>query len=207
VDCADDLNASSANALLKVIEEPPPRSVFLIVAHAPQRVLPTIRSRCRRLHLRPLGEDEVGAVVGSLGPPWTEAPQETLAEAVRLGEGSVRRTLAMLDADKIALVAEVARGLDALPRVEAKRVLALAESLQRREADEAYALVLDTVERWLGRLLHERAAEGPARLAPLVEVCDKVARSAREIDAYNLDRRPLVLALFDDLAEAVRRTA
>jgi DNA polymerase-3 subunit delta' len=207
VDAADDLNASSANALLKVIEEPPPRSVFLIIAHAPQRVLPTIRSRCRRLLLRPLGADEVGAVVRSLGPPWSEAPEETVAEAVRLGEGSVRRTLAMLDPDKIALVTEIARSLDALPRVEGKRVLALAESLQRREADETYALVLDTVERWLGRLLHERAAEGPARLAPLVEVCDKVARSAREIDAYNLDRRPLVLALFDDLAEAVRRTA
>jgi DNA polymerase-3 subunit delta' len=207
VDSADDLNASSANALLKVIEEPPPRSVFLIVAHAPQRVLPTIRSRCRRLLLRPLSEDEVRAVIGSLGPPWTEVPEETLGEAVRLGEGSVRRALAMLDPDKIAVVAEVTRSLDALPRVEPKRILALAESLQRREADENYELVLDTVERWLGRLLHERAELGPARLAPLVEVCDKVARSAREIDAYNLDRRPLVLALFDDLAEAVRRAA
>lgn len=207
VDAADDLNASSANALLKVIEEPPPRSVFLVVAHAPQRVLPTIRSRCRRLLLRPLQEGEVRSVIASLGPPWADAAEETLGEAVRLGEGSVRRALAMLDPDKIALVGEVARSLDALPRVETKRILALAESLQRREAGESYELVLDTVERWLGRLLHERAQLGPQRLAPLVEVCDKVARSAREIDAYNLDRRPLVLALFDDLAEAVRRTA
>lgn len=205
VDAADDLNASSANALLKVIEEPPPRSVFLIVTHAPQRVLPTIRSRCRRLLLRPLAEGEVRAVIGSLGPPWTEAPEETLAEAIRLGEGSVRRSLAMLDPDRIALVSEVVRSLEALPRVEPKRVLALAESLARREAEENYELVLDTVQRWLGRLLHEQAELGAVRLAPLVEVCDKVARSAREIDAYNLDRRPLVLALFDDLADAVRR--
>jgi DNA polymerase-3 subunit delta' len=190
-----------------VIEEPPPRSVFLIVAHAPQRLLPTIRSRCRRLLLRPLAEADVRSVIGSLGPPWTDASGDTLAEAVRLSEGSVRRSLAMLDPDKIALVAEVASSLDALPRVEPKRVLALAESLQRREAEENYELVLDTVQRWLGHHLHEKADLGPARLAPLVEVCDKVARSAREIDAYNLDRRPLVLALFDDLADAVRRTA
>ena len=50
-------------------------------------------------------------------------------------------------------------------------------------------------------------ATGAARLAPLVEVCDKIGRSAREIDVYNLDRRPFILTLFDELADAVRRTA
>jgi len=59
----------------------------------------------------------------------------------------------------------------------------------------------------VSRRLQERATLGAARLAPLVEVCDKVARSAQEVDTYNLDRRPLVLSLFDDLADAVRRTA
>jgi DNA polymerase III delta' subunit len=52
VDAVDDLNASSANALLKILEEPPPRAVFLLVAHAPGRALKTIRSRCRVLGLR-----------------------------------------------------------------------------------------------------------------------------------------------------------
>ncbi len=207
VDSADDLTIASANALLKVIEEPPPRSIFLIVSHAPQRLLPTIRSRCRRLGLRPLGEDEIRRVIGSLGKPWTDAPEELLAQALRLGEGSVRRTLEMLDEDKLAFVAQVTQALDALPRTEPKRVLALAESLARRDADETYELALDTVQQWVSRRLEAQAALGAARLAPLVEVCDKVARQAREVDVYNLDRRPLVLSLFDDLAEAVRRTA
>jgi DNA polymerase-3 subunit delta' len=207
VDSADDLNASSANALLKVIEEPPPRSIFLIVSHAPQRLLPTIRSRCRRLLLRPLTDQQIRSVIGSIGQPWTDAPEDLLRQALGLGEGSVRRTLEMLDEDKITFVGQVTQALDALPRTEPKRVLALAESLARRDAEETYELALDTVQQWVSRRLEAQASLGAARLAPLVEVCDKVARQAREIDIYNLDRRPLVLSLFDDLADAVRRTA
>jgi DNA polymerase-3 subunit delta' len=205
VDSAEDLNAASANALLKVIEEPPPRALFLIVSHAPQRLLPTIRSRCRRLLLRPLGEKEIHDVIASLGPPWSEAPAQLLADAVRLGEGSVRRALEMLDPDKVALTARVSAALDALPAVNERAVLALAEDLAKRDAESLYELALDTVERWVALKVRERAELGSPRLAPLVEVCEKVARAAREIDIYNLDRRPLVLSLFDDLAHAVRR--
>jgi DNA polymerase III subunit delta' len=207
VDSAEDLTIASANALLKVIEEPPPRSVFLIVSHAPQRVLPTIRSRCRRLLLRPLADADIRAVIASLGTQWVGAGGALLDHAIELGEGSVRRTLEMLDEDKLALVSSINATLNGMPKVEPKRVLDLAESLNRRDAEEDYELALDTVQRWLTRHLHEHADLGASRLAPLVEVCDKVARQAREIDVYNLDRRPLVLTLFDDLAEAVRRTA
>ncbi len=67
VDSAEDLNASSANALLKVLEEPPPKSIFLIVAHQPQRVLATIRSRCRKLALRPLSDEQILGVLRQIG--------------------------------------------------------------------------------------------------------------------------------------------
>lgn len=207
VDSAEDLSPSSANALLKVIEEPPPRSLFLIVSHAPQRVLPTIRSRCRRLLLRPLEEAEVRAALASFGPPWSQMPQTIVDQALRYGEGSVRRTLELLDQEKVALIEEVNRLLAALPKTEGKQIYALAEALARRDAEESYAVTLDVVERWVSERLHERASLGAQRLAPLVEVCEKIARSAREIDTFNLDRRPLILSLFDDLAEAVRRTA
>jgi DNA polymerase-3 subunit delta' len=207
VDSAEDLTIASANALLKVIEEPPPRSIFLIVSHAPQRLLPTIRSRCRRLLLRPLPEAAIRSVIGSFGEPWSDASEDLLRQAIGLGEGSVRRTVEMLDRDKVAFVSTLTRSLDALPKVDTKAILTLAESLSRRDAEEDYELALDTVQRWVTIRLHDMAGVGAARLAPLVEVCDKVARSAREIDVYNLDRRPLVLSLFDDLADAVRRTA
>ncbi|WP_210482941.1 DNA polymerase III subunit delta' [Microvirga antarctica] len=207
VDSAEDLTVASANALLKVVEEPPPRSIFLIVSHAPQRVLPTIRSRCRRLLLRPLGAADIAASIDAIGPPWTDVPAAVMNEAMQLGEGSVRRTLDLMDADKVAFIGQVQGILDRLPGSDPKQVLALSESLARRDAQDNYELALDTVERWVSRRLQEGASLGAARLAPLVEVCDKIARKAREIDVYNLDRRPLILGLFDDLADAVRRTA
>lgn len=207
VDSAEDLTISSANALLKVIEEPPPRSLFLIVSHAPQRVLPTIRSRCRRLLLRPLQDRDIRSAIASLGSPWTDTPDDVIDQALRYGEGSVRRTLELLDGEKVAFIEQVTRLLDGLPRADTKQILALAEGLSRRDADETYELALETVLRWVSERLHERAGEGASRLAPLVEVCEKIGRAAREIDVFNLDRRPLVLALFDDLADAVRQTA
>ncbi|MET0742052.1 MAG: DNA polymerase III subunit delta' [Microvirga sp.] len=207
VDSADDLTTSSANALLKVIEEPPPRSLFLIVSHAPQRLLPTIRSRCRKLLLKPLADGEVRAAVASLGSPWAEAPADLLERATALGEGSVRRVLEMLDADKVTHVETVTGVLDALPRKDARQLLLLAETLSKRDADDTYELTLETIQRWASHRVREGAHLGASRLAPLVEVCEKIARSAREIKVFNLDRRPFILQLFDELAEAVRRTA
>ncbi len=207
VDSAEDLTISSANALLKVIEEPPPRSLFLIVSHAPQRVLPTIRSRCRRLLLRPLDDQDIRAAISSLGPPWNEIPRDLIDQALPYGEGSVRRTLELLDADKVAFIDQVTRLLEGLPKADTKQIFALAEALSRRDAEDSYELALETVQRWVSNRLHEQAGLGPARLAPLVEVCEKIVRSAREIDVFNLDRRPFILSLFDDLADAVRRTA
>jgi DNA polymerase III subunit delta' len=207
VDSAEDLTISSANALLKMIEEPPPRSIFLIVSHAPQRVLPTIRSRCRRLLLRPLEKADIRSVIASLGAPWTEAPEAVLEQALHHGEGSARRTLELLDADKVSFIEQVTKLLDGLPRSDAKQIYALAEALAKRDADDSYDLMLETTESWVSKRLHERAGLGASRLAPLVEVCEKIGRSAREIDVFNLDRRPFILTLFDDLADAVRRTA
>ncbi|MBF9235402.1 DNA polymerase III subunit delta' [Microvirga alba] len=207
VDSAEDLTISSANALLKVIEEPPPRSLFLIVSHAPQRVLPTIRSRCRRLLLRPLADQDIRSVITSLGSPWTEISDDVVDQALRYSEGSVRRSLELLDEEKVAFIEHINRLLEGLPRADSKQVLALAESLAKRDAGENFDLTLETVQRWVTGRLHQHASLGASRLAPLVEVCDKIARSAREIDVFNLDRRPFILTLFDDLADAVRRTA
>jgi len=206
VDSAEDLTPASANALLKLIEEPPPRSIFLIVSHAPQRVLPTLRSRCRRLLLKPLAEGDLRSVVRSLRPPWAEADDAALSHAIAHAEGSVRRTIEVLDPDMAAVVAETRSLLEALPHPDLSRVLALAEKLARREAEGAYDLMIDTVVRWTTANLRARASLGAPRLAPLVEVCEKVARAAEETDVFNLDRRPLVISMFDDLAEAVRRT-
>lgn len=202
VDSADDLNRNSANALLKLIEEPPARTVFLIVAHRPHQVLPTIRSRCRKLAFSPLSHAETLRVLAEQAPDSAAGERE---RAARLGEGSVRRALVRLDPEMLALI-EGARSLfDAMPRHDRAAALALAEGLQGKRNDQAFALFLETLEAWMQEKLRAEAVAGPRRLAPLAEVWDKSARAARETDVLNLDRRPLVLSILSDLSDAVMR--
>src|SRR5205085_6382414 len=94
VDTVDELNPNAANALLKVLEEPPRQSLFLLVSHAPARVLATIQSRCRKLSLRPLAVGDVIRAAADAGPlPPDDA---LLAEAAKAAEGSVARALNLL---------------------------------------------------------------------------------------------------------------
>ena len=196
VDCADELNLASANALLKVIEEPPPRSLFLIVSHAPGRLLPTIRSRCRRLALKPLTSGEVARVLRSLGPQQAGQSAELIARAASLSEGSVARALDLLDPDTIGVVDEVEALMDQGDRPDWRRVLKLAERLAGRDADGLYVTALDTVQRRLAAEIEHRQGEPPSRLAALADAAERAARAAREAQIYNLDRRPVVLSLF-----------
>ncbi len=206
VDCADDLNRSSANALLKVIEEPPPRSLFLIIAHQPAQTMPTIRSRCRRQFLAGLEQGDVVSAMRTLGEPWDKTPVGDLEAAALRSGGSVRDALKLLSGDSLALIDTVERLLNNLPSVDWARVHDLAEATQGREGLEGFESFMAAIFDWLDRFVHEAAAASVAvqRLAPLAEVWEKIAASARETQALNLDRRPLVLSIFSDLAVAVR---
>ena len=200
VDSAEDLNANAANALLKVLEEPPPRALFLILAHQPGRLLPTIRSRCRAMILRPLADGEVAEAIRAL--PFAQPEESTLARAIGLAEGSVGRALGLVDPVTAGLVAEVETLLSRAANPDWGRVLKLAETLAGRDGEERFAAAGDAVLRFVSAELDRRQGEPVQRLAALVEVCEKFARSAREAATYNLDRRPVVLSLFADLSRA-----
>ena len=210
VDSAEDLTVQSANALLKTIEEPPPRSTILIVSHAPQRVLPTIRSRCRKLNLDPLSGAEILDVLRSLGPEMQadgEGGSDLVRGAAEKADGSVGRALTLLDPKRQAILDELAALLKLLPEVPMQRVLSLAEKLADRRTEGNFELALDAVQLWASERIRAGASLGPARLAPLAELCEKVADAARSVETYNLDRRPFVVSMFGDLAEVVRAAA
>src|SRR5438309_5825970 len=127
VDTVDELNPNAANALLKILEEPPQQSLFLLVTHAPSRVLPTILSRCRKLPLRALStEDVVRAAARASDRP---ADDPALAEAAAASEGSVARALTLLGGDALKLQQRTAALLATLPRVDPRELHALGESL------------------------------------------------------------------------------
>ncbi len=207
VDSAEDLNRSSANALLKLIEEPPPRSLFVLIAHRPGLVLPTIRSRARLIRMRGLAAPEITRVVATLGPPWSDAPKADVAAAAVQAQGSVHDALRLLGGAGVELDAMVGRLLGRLPQVDWRDVHKLADQAAGRDGERAFEIAMTAIFDWLAAQVRQgTAASGPAmprRLAPYAEVWEKIAASARETDALNLDKRPLILSLFADLAAAV----
>ena len=200
VDAVDDLQREGANALLKVLEEPPKRSLLLLISHAPGRELPTIRSRCRRLLLRPLETEDVGrALAEATGRNPSEADVRRAAEA---SEGSVGRALGLLDASALALRQRVLELFAQLPNPDPRALHALGEAIGGSDPRTLEAF-MDLVNGWLSAQLAE-TSRGRAQMARVAETWEKVNRAAREAEIYNLERKPLVFSVFGALAEAAR---
>jgi DNA polymerase-3 subunit delta' len=203
VDTVDELNPNAANALLKVLEEPPRQSLFLLVSHAPARVLPTILSRCRKLPLRPLATDDV--IRAAAQAAGIAADDPALVEAAESAEGSVARALTLLGGDALKLQQRTAALLASLPRVDPRELHALGEALPLSDR-VALSAFIDSVDRWVGQRLRADDANANAnlpRLARLAEVWEKINRAARDTAEYNLERKPLVFSVFGLLAEAI----
>ena len=204
VDTVDELNPNAANALLKILEEPPRQSLFLLVSHAPARVLPTIQSRCRKLALRPLAVEDVIRAAAQAANVGNDDP--ALSEAAEASEGSVARALALLGGDALQLQQRTAALLATLPRVDPRELHALGDALGGSDR-VALAAFIDSVDRWVSQRLRADDANANAnlpRLARLAEVWEKINRAARDTAEYNLERKPLVFSVFGLLAEATR---
>jgi len=202
VDSAEDLNRSGANSLLKIVEEPPPRSLILIVAHRPGQAPATIRSRCRRLLLRPLDPaDVVRAVAAATG---RNADDTEVQDASAAAEGSVARAISLLDGPALALRQRVLDLFAQLPDPDPRALHALGDALGGSEP-ATLAAFMDLVNGWLSARLTD--ARPAPRLARTAEVWEKVNRAARDVETYNLERKPLVFAVFGLLADAARAGA
>src|SRR6266700_4119638 len=202
VDTFDELNPNAANALLKILEEPPQRSLFLLISHAPARLLATILSRCRKLPLRPLATADVVRAAAQAANITSDDP--ALAEAAEAAEGSVARALTLLGGDALKLQQRTAALLATLPRVDPRELHALGDALGGSDR-VALAAFIDSVDRWvIQRLRADDANANLPRLARLAEVWEKINRVARDTAEYNLERKPLVFSVFGLLAEATR---
>jgi DNA polymerase-3 subunit delta' len=200
VDSADELHHASANKLLKLVEEPPRRSLFLIVSHAPGRLLATIRSRCQRLTLRPLSEADVArAAACALA---RDPEEEHVRAAAAAADGSVARAITFLGGTTLRLRQEVLALLQTLPRTDPRALHAVGDALGGA-GDDALAAFADTVREWLSARLTARPLQ-PRRAVRVADAWDKVNQAVRDAEVFHLDRRPLVFSVFGVLAETVR---
>lgn len=193
VDAIDDCNPSSANALLKILEEPPPETLFLLISHRPGGLLPTIKSRCHAVALRPLSAAQVREIV----PGATDA-------AIELAEGIPRR------AYEAAAMGEN-KGLEALqgwlraPGNGGSAVYLGAADLLAADKDGAgYAFGRQMLLDWIAGEARNAAQSGARpRLASAGELWEKANALFADAEEYNLDARQTLISLFD----AIRRHA
>jgi DNA polymerase-3 subunit delta' len=206
VDPIDDCNVSSSNALLKILEEPPPDTLFLLVSHRPGQLLPTIKSRCHALALRPLGDAGVRRVLVA-GRPQASAAE--IDAAVALAGGRPRRGFeALLLGDTGALTA--LRAWLANPgQVPASIHLAIADTLGAERDGAQARFARDIIVGWLADEARAAAATGGprSRLASATELWDKAHALFEEADEYNLDARQTLVAIFDAIRKHAQQHA
>jgi len=215
VDAADEMNPNAANALLKMLEEPPARTALLLVAHSPAALLPTIRSRCRSLELRPLGPADLAAALDQAGAPIAPAEADALAliaggsvgEAIRLSAGGgvalYGRLVALMGGGKrvdrgamMSLADDVAgRGAETLYELAGRLTLTLIGRLARRAATGEPGPEAGPGE---GRLMHA-IARSPAQAALWAEAAGRAAAALRHARAVNLDPGQTIIDTFLDL--------
>ena len=156
IDAIDDLERGGANALLKNLEEPPAGTIFLLVSHAPGRLLPTIRSRCRLLRFEALDTGEVASAIRTLRP---EADEDEVAALVRASDGAPGRALRYAGLDIAAIddaIAAIAQGGDRDNGLRPK----LAKALALKAAQPRYEAFLDRAPMFIADAA--RARSGPA---------------------------------------------
>jgi len=208
VDAADEMNANAANALLKLLEEPPAQSTILLISHQPSRLLPTIRSRCRALRCAPLAPQDLTTALTAAG---IEPPENPIGMA-QLAGGSVGEALRLITLDGLKVYADLIRLIGNTPGLDRSAAIAMADRVAGRGKEDLFAQLLGLIDIFLARAARlgatgaapPEAAPGEAallaRLSPTpaaarvwADLQQSLGAKARHGRAVNLDPSSLIL--------------
>ncbi len=212
------MNRNASNAVLKILEEPPERCVLLLVSENPGRLLPTIRSRCRRLALKPLARAQVEEAIIRLRP---DIGGEDARRAAQLAHGSIGRALELATTGGLALYRDLTMLLQQLPQVEGEALHLFADRMARGGGEDGFALLAELLPSWIARMVAlvaggeadavlpgeaqaMRRLAGRRSLDQWAEVWEKLADLFDAADGINLDRKQVVLNAFFALEAAAR---
>lgn len=223
IDSIDEMNVSAANALLKLLEEPPPRVTILMISHQPAKLLPTIRSRCRELRLGALAPEQLSDALTQAGGDVSPDDRTALAE---LAGGSVGEAFRMTNLDGLKLYDNMVSLFATLPRLDRPRALAMAEKGAGKGAEPQFELIVTLLDLFLARLaragtlqqLPPAAARGEpdliARLSPTpyharewADAAQHLGLRARRGKSVNLDPAALLLDMLLHINETAAKLA
>ncbi len=199
VDAADDLSKESANAILKTLEEPPSRALFILVSHQPGALLPTIRSRCIRLDLHPLAIADTLTVLEDIAEA---SSHDELSRAATLSGGSPGRAVELLDSAGAAAFARLMELFATNGRLDPAHRVRIADQFAGRTSGADFEIFCDLLQDWTAGEARSRAMAGKGDF--LARAFDQTSHSIRLTNALNLDRRQAVLDALDALETALK---
>jgi DNA polymerase III subunit delta' len=200
VDSVDDMNPNAANALLKTLEEPSERGILFLISHAPGGLLPTIRSRCRRLMFRPWPAEAVAAFAQARA----DLSDEDALRLARMSKGSPGRALELAARKAIATDDVAHELLVHLPELDYGSVQALAESFRGAEGFARFELLLERLADQVHAMEIQAAMTGPVTSDRWAPVWTMLRDLPREVEGLNLDRADALWSAVAALRSAAR---
>lgn len=220
IDSVDDLNTAAANALLKLLEEPPKQTILMLVSHAPGKLLPTIRSRCRQLKFNSLPLQTIQNILLRHFPDLSESEQTSLSI---LSEGAPGKACSYAASDALTIYRDCIELFSSMPQLNVPLVHRLADKLSSVKNERAYDLFVELFHFITMRLMRMTATgESPAAVTnteidalksvasklPLeqqLDLWEKTSELFIRANTVHLDRKQLVINIFSDLAMALAK--
>jgi len=211
IDSADDLQNASANALLKILEEPPAKTTILMISHKPNTLLSTIKSRCRKLNLQSLSNGDLKKALSQA----TQTEDGIINQISPLSEGSVRNAATLLNNDGIKIYSKICEIFSVAPNLNRLDVMTIMSELTKKDSDTYYETLISMLSIFIRRLVLNGATGVPkneivqnefnvlTKLSPnLLEAklwsteSPMIFKSALLSKNVNLDRSSIILDMF-----------
>jgi DNA polymerase-3 subunit delta' len=202
IDAADDLNVNAANAVLKTLEEPPPRGVILLISHAPGKLLPTIRSRCRRLSVPAPGVPAAAEMVERMA----DVSGRDAERLARMAHGAPGKALQLAAAKAIEMDDAANEILRGLPKIDEGAVLALTDTFRGAEGAARFELLMERMADQVRIFATQVVADGKNSpgLDRWATVWERLNNAPGEAEAINLDRADVFWSVISDLRAAAK---
>lgn len=193
VDSIDDMNTASANAILKILEEPPYKTVMILISHNPNRLLPTIKSRCAKLLLKPLTETNLGSLLRRYRPELSEPAIKSL---VGISSGSIGQAINYADNNAIEQYEKLKNLVTSGSNIKLSELLSFCDTAAQDE--DIYYLVESLILKLYRQLMHE-----VNNVESLAQSWEESIKIFSETDSLNLDKKQALLSIITNLNKRI----